>query len=212
MHTFSRFVIALAALAATSPAAAQSLDTEVPVARRAADPPAPRAPTAQAFDARMYRDRTVALFASGAIGVGSTPGIDTRYTAGINLSLTLRNVWGGFLLDVGVDTLLNAQCFGAGCPAFQIQPSIRAGYTGAVSPAVALGLRAGYAPNLAVSIPGSAGFIHQVDGDLHVTVITRRGAMVEPFLAGGVLIGADRFSNVAPFPVALVGIRIGAAL
>lgn len=220
MHTLSRRFIAVSSVLASifaSPrgAEAQSLDSEVPavVARGTEAPPTPRAAMIPIFDARAYRERSIALFATAALGHGTPPGTSTQFTAGINLALTLRNVWGGFLLDAGADFVLNVLCFGGGsCPPIQFQPSIRAGYTSAVSTSLAIGVRAGYAPALAVSIPGSAGFLHQVDADVHFTAVTRRGALIEPFVSGGVLVGADRSGNVAPFPVALLGLRIGAAL
>jgi hypothetical protein len=217
LATLAAFALTLCAQSAI----AQSLDSEVPRANAAVDSPAPgpasnAAPSAPAalppLDARTYHERAIVLFATAALGYGVTPGINPYFNPGINLSFTVRNVWGGFVLDTSLDLTASALCFGRNCPAIQVQPAVRAGYSGSVSSSVALGVRAGYAPAFAVSVPGGAGFLHQVDGDLHTTIVTRRGAIIEPFLAGGVLIGGDQSGRVAPFPVANLGLRIGAAL
>ena len=201
-------------------AIAQSLDSEVPRANAAVDSPAPgpasnAAPSAPAalppLDARTYHERAIVLFATAALGYGVTPGINPYFNPGINLSFTVRNVWGGFVLDTSLDLIMNTPCPRWSCLEIQVQPSVRAGYSGSVSSTVALGVRGGYSPAFVASDRG-AGFLHQVDGDLHTTIVTRRGAIIEPFLAGGVLIGGDQSGRVAPFPVANLGLRIGAAL
>lgn len=165
--------------------------------------PAPS--VAAPFDARQYQQRSTVLFGTAGVGYGSLPGINPYFHAGATLAFTVRSVFGGFVLDAGVDVNFTPTC-GYSCSVFTIQPSIRAGYAGAVASRVALGIRGGYAPALAVGSSFGAGLLHQLDADMHVTVTTARGAIIEPYLGGGVLIAQP------VLPVALLGLRIGAAL
>jgi hypothetical protein len=195
----------------TRASAAQSLDTEVPRAQalepvRVAQSPSPSAAaTVAAFDAQQYHQRSTTLFGTASLGYGVLPGINPYFNPGVNLSFTVRSIWGGFLLDTGLDFTFSGLCLGRSCAVFSLQPSVRAGYSGTVSSRVALGFRGGYAPGLVFG-GYSNGFIHQLDADMHVTVTTARGAIIEPFLGGGILIASPLS------PVGLLGLRIGASL
>lgn len=205
---FTALTSALTLAARTS--AAQSLDTEVARAQ-AMEPvrvaqPAPSVPaTVPAFDAQQYHQRSTTLFGTASLGYGVLPGINPYFNPGVNLSFTVRSIWAGFLLDAGLDFTFSGLCLGRSCAAFSLQPSLRAGYTGSVSSRVALGFRGGYAPGLVFG-SYSNGFVHQLDADLHVTVTTTRGAIIEPFLGGGILVASPLS------PVGLLGLRIGASL
>ncbi len=204
-----RFIVAVSVALASASAHAQSLDSEVasaPAAEQIAPIRVSAAPaTVPAFDANQYHQRSTTLFGVASLGVGSIPGINPYWNPGINLAFTVRSLWSGFVLDAGLDVLFSGACIGRSCSVLLIQPSIRAGYSGTVNARVALGFRAGYSPGLALG-NAPAGLLHQLDGDLHVTAITARGAVIEPFLGGGVLIASPLL------PVAILGLRIGASL
>lgn len=210
-HTLAvaSLVATLTLVARTS--VAQSLDAEVPRAQpmepvRVTEPAQPSAPRAlPPFDAHQYHQRSTTLFGVASLGYGMLPGINPYFNPGVNLAFTVRSLWSGFVLDAGLDFVFSGVCLGRGCPVFLLQPSLRAGYSGTVSPRVALGFRGGYAPGLIFGSSGN-GFIHQLDLDLHVTIVTQRGAIIEPFLGGGALIAQPIT------PVGLLGLRIGASL
>lgn len=206
----------LATLAAASVAPAfalaQSLDNEVARPPRVttseptpAPSAAPAAPAVAPFDAAQYHQRATVLFGTAGLGYGSLPGINPYFHAGASLAFTVRSTFGGLLIDAGIDLLFTPTC-GYSCSILSLQPSIRAGYTGAVASRVALGFRGGYAPALAVGSSFGVGLLHQLDADVHVTVTTLRGAIIEPYLGGGALIAQP------VLPVGLLGLRIGAAL
>jgi hypothetical protein len=227
-HRSTLFALALCAAPLASPRAAlaQSLDSEVPVAHpRPAPAPEPETPgqpsasstarpQAVAMTAAEYQRRSTTLFATLSMGYGAQPGINPYFNPGVTLAGTVRSIWGGFLLDVGFDFAFSVFCLGSSCAFLQLQPSVRAGYAGEVSSRAALGVRGGYAPAMLVGSNGGVGSTHQLDLDVHVTLITARGALIEPFLGGGVNLTGDRFNAgaVVPTPVALLGLRIGAAL
>jgi hypothetical protein len=206
---FTALTSALTLVANTS--TAQSLDTDVPQAQamepvRVAQAPASSgAATVPTFDAHQYHQRSTTLFGTASLGYGVLPGINPYFNPGVNLSFTVRSIWSGFLLDAGLDFTFSVLCLARSCAAFSLQPSVRAGYTGSVSSRVALGFRGGYAPGFVFG-GYSNGFVHQLDADLHVTVTTTRGAIIEPFLGGGILIASPLS------PVGLLGLRIGATL
>jgi hypothetical protein len=227
-HRFTLFAPTLfaVALGSTRMAFAQSLDSEVPVAHpRPApvlEPETPpqssvsssARPQATAMTAAEYQRRSTTLFATLSMGYGAQPGINPYFNPGVTLAGTVRSIWGGFLLDVGFDVAFSVLCLGSSCAFLQLQPSVRAGYSGEVSSRVALGVRGGYAPAMLIGSNSGVGSTHQLDLDVHVTVITARGALIEPFLGGGVNLTGDRFNTraVVPTPVALLGLRIGATL
>jgi hypothetical protein len=152
--------------------------------------------------------RSTSLFGAVALGIGDSPGINPYFILGANVAATLRSLWSGLLLDAGMDLVFNGMALGGGSGAsfLELRPSLRIGYQGAVSPRVALGVRAGYAPSLVFARYNPPGFLHQVDADLHVSVVTTRGMLVEPYLAGGVLIANPTL------PIGLLGVRLGLPL
>jgi hypothetical protein len=159
------------------------------------------------YTAHEHVRRSTSLFGAVALGVGDSPGINPYFILGANVAATLRSLWSGLLLDAGMDVVFNAMALGgSGASFLELRPSLRIGYQGAVSPRVALGVRAGYAPSLVFARYSSPGFLHQVDADLHVSVVTTRGMLVEPYLAGGVLIANPTL------PIALLGVRLGLPL
>ncbi|MDP3278950.1 MAG: hypothetical protein Q8Q09_27405 [Deltaproteobacteria bacterium] len=190
------------------PAITQAPVRQPPIARPMEPPPCPS--VGEEYipreSAERYRERSNTLFLVGSIGYGSVSGTLPVVIPGVTLGASLRIVRSGWLVEPSFDVVFDGQRLGSSAPYLEIRPAVRGGYTGAITQHIALGIRLGYAMDLAISRFNPPGLIHQVELSPHLTIVTDRGVILEPFLAAGVQI-ANPIT-----PIAVLGLRVGTML
>jgi hypothetical protein len=164
--------------------------------------PSPAMPTVAmvpALTAQDYVRRSNILFGTVGIGVAPPQGVVSDNVAGISTAMTLRVVYNHFLIDpsFGLSYVPSNSVV-----TLQIQPALRLGYTGAVSNRMALGFRAGYGL-LWQPVGSNRGVIHALDADIHLTMVSERGLLIEPYLTLGATIANPIW------PTAMLGLRMG---